>query len=259
MKKSFFEKIPYTKRPGKPRETGLTMVIDEYMGLQTQKDFLELTGEYIDLAKIATGISMLIDADLLSEKIRIFQEHEIAAFPGGQFLEYAITRDKSREYFQAAKLTGYRLVEVSDNIIDISLETKKALIKAAAQEFGLQVLGETGSKKVSSNIDRLVEDIQACLDAGAWRVMFEAAELFDNGHFKADFAKAIFESVDSEKVLFELPGYWIKGITESQVYQFECWLIDNFGPEVNIANVHPEHVLNLEGERVNLGTAMKFD
>lgn len=88
--------------------------------------------------------------------------------------------------------------------------------------------------------------------------MFEAEELFDDGRFKADFAKEIIESIDSEKVIFELPGYWIKGITESNVYQLECWLIDNFGPEVNIANVNPEHVLNLEGERVNLGTAMKF-
>ena len=37
------------------------MVIDEYMGVRTQRDFLELAGAYIDLAKIATGISMLLE------------------------------------------------------------------------------------------------------------------------------------------------------------------------------------------------------
>ena len=51
--------------------------------------------------------------------------------------------------------------------------------------------------------------------------------VFDAGRFKTDFSKNIFEKVDSEKVIFELPGYWIKGITESHVYQLECWLIDN--------------------------------
>lgn len=150
------------------------------------------------------------------------------------------------------------MVEVSDNLIDISLETKTGLIKIAREDFGLTILGETESKKAATNIDKLVEDIQGCLDAGAWRVMFEAGELFNNGRFKADFAKAIFESVDSEKVIFEFPGYWIKGVTESDICLFECWLIDNFGSNVNIANVSPDHVLNMEAERVNLGTSMKF-
>ena len=136
---------------------------------------------------------------------------------------------------------------------------KTDLIKTAKEDFGLVVLGETGSKKVASNIDKLTEDINACLGAGAWRVMFETAKLFENGKFKADFAKAIFESVDSGKVIFELPGYWIKGVTETDVYQCECWLIDNFGSNVNIGNVDTNHVLNLEAERVNLETSMKFD
>jgi len=259
MKQEFFKEIPYLERPGKPRKIGLTVIIDEHMGVRTQSDFLEFAGAYIDLAKIAVGISMLLDGDILIEKVHKYHEHDVTVFPGGQFLEYVIARDKTQEYFSAAKEAGYKMVEVSDNLIDISLGTKTDLIKTAVQDFGLKVLGETGSKKVASNIDKLVEDINACLDAGVWRVMFEAAELFDEGRFKADFAKAIFESVDSEKVIFELPGYWIKGITESDVYLFECWLIDNFGSNVNIGNVNPNHVLNMEAERVNLGTAMKFD
>ena len=38
------------------------------------------------------------------------------------------------------------MVEVSDNLIDISLETKTDLIKTAIQDYGLKVVGETGSK-----------------------------------------------------------------------------------------------------------------
>jgi len=76
-------------------------------------------------------------------------------------------------------------------LLDISPEKKCGLIKMAVQEYGLKVLGETGSKKVSSNIKLLINDIKDCLECGAWKVMFEAAELFENGKFKSNIINVI--------------------------------------------------------------------
>ena len=163
-----------------------------------------------------------------------------------------------REYFSDIIKAGFKLVEVSDNLIDISPDKKCSLIKMAIQEYDLKVLGETGSKKVSSDIKLLIKDIKECLNCGAWKVMFEAAELFENGKFKSNIINAISHEIDIKNIIFELPGPWIPKITVSDIYSLQIWLIENLGAEVNIANVEPSEVLCLEAERTNLGVHMKF-
>jgi phosphosulfolactate synthase len=259
MVNRIFSNIPIRTRGEKPRESGLTVIIDEKLGLRAQEDFLNLAGIYVDLAKIATGISSLIDAETLKAKIKLYDTYKVACFPGGQFLEYVTAKDQVRDYFSDLLSAGFKNVEVSDNLIDITQETKCDLIRIACQEYGLRVIGETGSKKVFSNLKRLVDDVRACLNAGAWKVMFEAAELFDNGRFKEETATALLQEVDVKSLIFELPGNWIPGITISHIFSLQIWLIDHFGLNVNIGNVDDTQVLSLEAERLNLGACMKFE
>ncbi len=245
-------------RSEKPRESGVTAAIDHGLGLLAQKDILDIAADYFDLAKIMVGIPALIKDQLLKEKIEFYHKNEVLAFPGGQFLEYVFVKGKTREYFSAVTKAGFKLIEVSDNIIDISPGEKSKLIKTASEEYGFKVLGETGSKKVSSDTKKLIKDIKNCLDSGSWKVMFEAAELFENGKFKSDLINEISREIDINKLIFELPGGWISGITISHIYSLQVWLIEKFGSEVNIGNVEPGGVLCLEAERNNLGTHMKF-
>ncbi len=258
MYNDLFSNIPIKKRKEKPREFGLTVVIEQKLGLKLQKDFLGLMADYVDLAKIATGISALIEAQTLRKKIELYHKYNILAFPGGQFLEYVIAKDKVREYYSDTIKAGFRLVEVSDNLIDISPEKKCGLIKMAIQEYGLKVLGETGSKKVSSDVKLLINDIKNCLECGAWKVMFEAAELFESGKFKSNIIKGISHEIDLQRIVFELPGPKIPKITVSDIYSLMSWLIENLGSEVNIANVEPSEIFSLEAERINLGAHMRF-
>jgi len=258
MYNDLFSNIPIKKRREKPREFGLTVIIETKLGLKLQKDFLDLMADYVDLAKIATGISALIEAQTLRKKIELYHKYNILAFPGGQFLEYVTAKDKVREYYSDTIKAGFRLVEVSDNLIDISPDKKCSLIKMAIQEYGLKVLGETGSKRASSDIKLLIKDIKDCLDCGAWKVMFEAAELFENGKFKSKVIKTISQEVDIKNIIFELPGPWIPKITVSDIYSLMSWLIENLGSEINIANVESSDILCLEAERTNLGVHMKF-
>ena len=252
MYNDLFSNIPIKKRKEKPREFGLTVIIEQKLGLKLQKDSLNLMADYIDLVKIATGVAALIEDQTLKKKIDLYHKNNILAFPGGQFLEYVIAKNKVREYFSDVIKAGFKLVEVSDNLIDISTEKKCDLIKMAIQEYGLKVLGETGSKKVSSDIKLLINDIKSCLECGAWKVMFEAAELFESGKFKSNIIKAISQEVDIKNIIFELPGSWIPKIAVSDIYSLQVWLIENLGPDVNIANVDPFEVLDLEVERINL-------
>ncbi len=70
------------------------------------------------------GISALINAQILRKKIDLYHQHNVLAFPGRQFLEYAIAKEKVKEYISDIIKAGFKLVEVSDNLIDISSEEK---------------------------------------------------------------------------------------------------------------------------------------
>ena len=56
-----------------------------------------------------------------------------------------------------------------------------------------------------------------------------------------------------EKVMFELPGPWIEGVTGSDVHRLRRELIDRYGTEVNIGNVAPDDLMSLEACRRGLG------
>ena len=55
------------------------------------------------------------------------------------------------------------------------------------------------------------------------------------------------------RVLIELPGPWITGITLHAVEDMKKLLVSELGPDVNIANVMPQDILETEALRVGLG------
>lgn len=246
-----FNNISFPDRPGKPRQSGLTMLVDWGLGPAAQADCLAIGGEYLDLAKVAVGISGLLSADLLRRKIGLYEQHQIITFPGGQFLEYAAFHGQTEDYLSAAREAGYRWIEVSDNVLDITPVEKSKLIRTA-QEFDLQVIGEVGSKVEGTGAPALIADIQRCLDAGAWKVFVEAAELFGD-----DLNEALIEEITSaiplEKLIFEVPGPWIPNIRRCDQHVMRSWLIRHLGPEVNLGNVSADDILEVETMRRGIG------
>ena len=249
-----FAALPIAARPPKPRERGLVVTIDWGLGLAEQADLLRIAGEYIDLAKIAVGVSRLLDADLLREKIALYRQHAVVAFPGGQFLEYALAQGATDTFLSEARAAGYEAIEVSDNLIEISLDDKTALIARAVQEFGLRVLGEAGKKEGLAHTAPLVDDARACLAAGAWKVMLEAADVFSAGQEpQAAVQDLLAQGLQPAEAIFELPGHWIPGTTYSDPPRIYRQLLDAVGPEVNVANVLPDRVIEYETIRCGIG------
>jgi len=254
MMRRAFEEIPIPDRPSKPRQAGLTMIADWGLGRSAQADILDIGAGYMDLAKIAVGISRLLEDRLLREKIQLYEQHEVTPFPGGQFLEYAAYHGHTRAYLSAARAAGYRWIEVSDNVIELTFQEKTALIRLAREEYGLEVLGEVGSKVQGTSAAQLISDIRGCLDAGAWKVFVEAAELFGD-----DLNEALIEEITAavplEQLIFEVPGPWISGIRRCDQHATRAWLMKRFGPQVNLANVPPEDILEVETMRRGIGVA----
>lgn len=228
------------------------MIADWGLDPARQDAWLAAAGEFVDLAKIAVGIAALLPFEVLARKLAGYRAKNITPFPGGQFLEHAVLHGKTDEYLQAVCDAGFDCLEVSDNLLEITLDEKTELIRRARSTFGLRVLGEVGKKEGLSATADLAEDAARCLEAGAEVVFLEAADFF-SGEVNEAALGQIVDRCGLDPLIFELPGPWIRGVTLSDVHETTRWLLNRFGTEVNIANVSPDDVLKLEALRLKIG------
>jgi phosphosulfolactate synthase len=125
------------------------------------------------------------------------------------------------------------------------------MIRQATQEHGLSVLGEVGKKEGLDGSVPMVDDAQACLEAGAEIVLLEAAELIDEA--TAPEVEEVIAAVGIDKVMFELPGPWIAGVHQHDIHRMRVELIGKYGGEVNIGNVAAVDLVAVEAYRRGLG------
>ena len=251
IKNRAFPEIAIPDWPSKPRERGITMVADWGVGLGKQKDLIETGGYFVDLAKIVVAISRILPRETLARKIQLYKENQIQPFPGGQFLEIAILQKRVEEYCRAALEVGYEAVEVSDNAITLTAGEKRDVIRRAI-DSGLRVIGEVGKKISATDMRELIADIQNTLEAGSWKVFVEAKEIFGE-ELNEDLIKQLADSVDLSKLVFEIPLVSVQEVHHFQGYKMWVWLLETFGPEVNIANVEFDDPMKLATLRLGIG------
>ena len=173
-----FVPLPAARSKQKPRRSGLTMIVDDGLPLAWARDIVALAGNYIDLAKIKTGTARLYPREQLVAKLRLYRRNRIQPFLGGQFHEYIYATQGAaalpRYYAEALEL-GFKAIEISDNVVPLTDDQRRAQIRAAARA-GLIVYGEVGSKELRSDPRTLVRQAEACFEAGAALVLIEAAE-----------------------------------------------------------------------------------
>ena len=59
---------PLQGRKDKPRNVGLTMVLDKGLGLNYLNDLLEMSGDYIDYIKFSFGTSFVYSREIVKKK-----------------------------------------------------------------------------------------------------------------------------------------------------------------------------------------------
>jgi phosphosulfolactate synthase len=232
-------------RCAKPRERGLTHVLDKGLSCADAEGLLEVAGPSVDLVKLGWGTAV-VTANLES-KLRCFERAGVPVVLGGTLTEIALRAGRIDGLVAWMRELGLRHVEVSDGTLALEPAHKQDLIARLAKEF--TVLSEVGSKDAAEIMApyRWVEQIQGELEAGAWKVIAEARETGTAGIFRHDgevrmgLIDEIAHAVDHELLLFEAPR------KDQQV-----WFLKRFGREVNLGNIAPEDVLSLETLRLGL-------
>lgn len=232
-------------RTHKPRDVGITHILDKGLSVTEVESLLEVAAGYVDIVKFGWATSVVIEN--LAAKIQAFQRHGIDICCGGSLFEIAVQRNKVDDYVAFLKEHGFALVEISDGVIEIPAAEKLRYIERLAKEF--KVLSEVGSKdsKVVVAPYRWVNQIREELAAGAWKVVTEGREsgtvgLYrGSGEIRTGLIEEIEVQIDATRLIFEAP----------QKAQ-QVWLVKHFGGNVNLGNIAPQEVISLETIRQGL-------
>ena len=240
-------------RQSKPRSRGLTMMIDWGLPPLHQTDIVKTAGPFVDMAKIAGSIAGLMDERILLEKLRIYREADISTSQGGLIVELAVMQGRLQALFENLARLGFDAVEVSDNLLDWSLEEKKKAIASARNDFGFRVLGEVGKKEGELTDSKVMADLDACFEAGAALVFLEADEFFSGARIRAGLIQSIADRFGLEKVIFELPVAILPGASREFKHRVTAWLVGELGTEVNLANLEWDEIWIAEMVRRGAG------
>ena len=237
-------------RTKKPREQGLTSVLDKGLGVMQLEDFMADAAPYVDIVKFGWGTSQLFTAERLRDKIRILHDNEVYVCPGGTLMEVAVAQNCVAEFLTEIKQLGFTCVEISDGTVTIPHETKLCLIRQA-RAHQLCVLSEIGKKCPHEDselgVDERIAQARAELKAGAWKVIIEGREtgtvgVFDaTGDVQSQEVDQIVRAIGLQNLIFEAP----------QKKQ-QTWFFQHYGNHVNVGNIPPSEAIPVETLRNGL-------
>lgn len=232
-------------RTSRPRESGVTMVMDKGLGVSAAADMIESAYPHIDMVKFGFGTSLVTPK--LEDKLKLYREAGIRCYFGGTLFEAFIARNMFDEYRRYVDKYKIDLVEVSDGSIVLHHDKKCEYIQQLAKDY--TVLSEVGSKEEGILISpaRWIKMMKNEIDAGSWKVIAEGRESGNvgifrpSGHAHTLLINRITNAVAPDRILWEAPQ------KEQQV-----WFIKHFGANVNLGNIAPHEIIPLECLRLGL-------
>ena len=235
-------------RSSKPRDTGITSLIDSGLPLGLFRDYLDSALDLIDFVKFGWGTPVVTRQ--LAGKIAVANDLGIPFFFGGTLFEKYLAQASFDDYRSFCAAQGCRYVEVSNGSIDLSNDEKARYVDKLAADF--LVFSEVGLKDSTRSEAMPAEDWVAAitmdLEAGARFVVAEAREsgrsgiCHPDGGLRQEVVEGILQAeIDSERLVFEAP-----------TKDLQTWFVRRLGANVNLANIAPGDVLALETLRLGL-------
>jgi phosphosulfolactate synthase len=240
------------ERTAKPRESGLTMMMDKGLSMSEVESFCESSAPYTDLVKFGFGTALLTGN--LKEKIKLYRDAGVEPYFGGTLFEMFAVRNMLDDYQRFVDQYGITTIEISDGSMKIDPDEKVKMIRRFAA--GKRVLSEVGTKVkgvIIPNEDWVLH-MKAELEAGAWKVIAEARESGTIGIYNADgsanreLIDDIMKEISVADVLWEAP-------VKAQQVMF----IQLVGANVNLGNIAPNEVFSMEALRLGMRGDTFFD
>lgn len=233
------------ERHPKPREHGITMVMDKGLSIEETKNFMSGAHPHVDIVKLGFGTSFVTPN--LKEKLEVYTSYDIPIYFGGTLFEAFLIRNQFDDYISVCKEYGISYMEVSDGSITIPHAEKCGYIEKLTRHG--KVLSEVGSKDAAHIIPpyKWIELMKAELLAGATYVIAEAREAGNVGIYRSSgevregLVQEILTQIPEEKIIWEAPQ------KAQQLYFLEL-----IGCNVNLGNIAPSEMIALEAMRIGL-------
>jgi phosphosulfolactate synthase len=260
MKRLMHDILELPQRTERPRKKGMTMVIDiAWFGASSP--LVAAYRDYIDCVK-STARCLWVDEDLIRENIKIYRDWGIDVQIGGIPYEIAVLQGKQAQYIKRARELGTNIVEVESHAAGLSLQQMKSEVKTLKGE-GFKVVGEVGAKwadldetrpdRDAVHVEKVVEKMLQLLEVGADHVIWEGMVVrallgnrLENKKGQEQLFKVV-EAVKQENIIFET--WSARGNPNSPLWG---WLVQHFGPDVNLGNINVQDISMLETIRRGL-------
>ncbi|MEC3881524.1 phosphosulfolactate synthase [Parapedobacter sp. 10938] len=232
-------------RTQKPRNNGLTMVMDKGLSVRQAEDLMAVGAAYIDFVKLGWTTAYIIPQ--LEEKLAVYRDAGVHPYFGGTLFEAFVARNQFDEFLRVVDKYQLEYAEVSDGSITLPHEEKCEYIAKVAQHT--IVISEVGSKDNTKIMApyKWISLMRAELEAGTWRLIAESREsgnvgLYrESGEVRQGLVDEILNEIPNEKIIWEAP------LKAQQVY-----FINLVGPNVNLGNINTNEIIALETTRMGL-------
>lgn len=233
------------ERTVKPRQSGLTMVMDKGLSLRQVEDFIEVAGVHTDIVKLGWATSFVTPN--LKEKLALYRSAGIPTYFGGTLFEAFTIRNQFDDYRRVLEEFGMEYAEVSDGSMDIEHDEKCGYIRKLSEQ--VTVISEVGSKDAAKIFApyKWIALMKAEIEAGSWKVIAEAREGGNVGIYRG--TGEVREGLVDE-ILTQIPAETI--IWEAPLKEQQVWFIKLVGTNVNLGNIAPAEVIPLETIRLGL-------
>ncbi len=234
------------ERPTKPRNAGLTHVLDKGLPLNALEATVDGVGHLIDVWKFGYGLAY-VDRQV-EEKLKVLDRAGVKACPGGTLAEICWLQYCSTQYLDWLARCGFGCVEISNGASGMPAEAKRRLIADAARR-GFEVFSEIGSKDPDLIVepDVWVDEAARDLDAGASWIVAEGRDSGTVGLYNSD-GDVRTSLVDALETL----SAETQVIYEAPLRAQQAWLIRHIGPNVSLGNVPAGEVPSVEALRLGL-------
>jgi phosphosulfolactate synthase len=234
----------YLRRIGVPDLPPRISPFDPGYDPVTLEAHLAQSAHLIAILKLSMACWIVGQESAIRRKMQAARRYHVPTVTGGGPFEIAVAQRELPAYLDLCADLGVTRIECAEGFTTMPLAP--SLVTRMARARGLEVQFELGKKHdgpfSGRVVDRLVDQGQRWLDAGARQLVVEAREsacgvgLFDGtGRFNAPLADRFARAFGLDMVLFEAPN---------KSSQFA--LLDHFGREVHLCNVRLEELLRVE-------------